>query len=212
MTVSVEWEIKGTEFANCNCIYACPCQFNALPDKGFCEAVAGYQINQGHFGDVRLDGLRAVAIYRWPGAVHEGNGSMQLIIDERADVSQREALVKILSGQDTEDMATMWWIFGAMSPNKHAPVFHPIAFDVDVDARRAQVDVPGLVLLTGEPIRNPITGAEHRVRIDFPQSFEFRLAEIASGTSKTSGPIALDLKDTYGQFAHIHLSHKGRLD
>jgi hypothetical protein len=50
------------------------------------------------------------------------------------------------------------------------------------------------------------------VRIDFPQSFEFRLAEIGSGTSKTNGPIALDLKDTYGQFAHLHLSHKGRLN
>ena len=47
MAVSVEWEIKATEFANCNCIYACPCQFNALPDKGFCEAVAGFQIHQG---------------------------------------------------------------------------------------------------------------------------------------------------------------------
>ncbi len=22
-------------------------------------------------------------------------------------------------------MATVWWIFGAMSPTKHAPVFHP---------------------------------------------------------------------------------------
>jgi hypothetical protein len=64
----------------------------------------------------------------------------------------------------------------------------------------------------GEPIRNPVTGAEHRVRIDFPQSSEFRLAEIGSGTSKTSGPIALDLTSTYGQFAHIHLSRKGRLN
>jgi hypothetical protein len=57
-----------------------------------------------------------------------------------------------------------------------------------------------------------VTGAEHRVRIDFPQSFEFRLAEIGGGASKTSGPIALDLTSTYGQFAHIHLSHKGRLN
>src|SRR6516162_1395581 len=46
MTVSVAWEIKGTEFANCNCAYGCGCQFNALPDKGFCEAVAGYQIHR----------------------------------------------------------------------------------------------------------------------------------------------------------------------
>ena len=49
MAVSVEWEIKDTEFANCNCAYGCGRQFNALPDKGFCEAVAGYQIHQGNF-------------------------------------------------------------------------------------------------------------------------------------------------------------------
>jgi hypothetical protein len=46
----------------------------------------------------------------------------------------------------------------------------------------------------------------------FRRVFEFRLAEIGSDTSKTSGPIALDLTSTYGQFAHIHLSHKGRLN
>jgi len=212
MATSVEWEIKGTEFANCNCIYACPCQFNALPDKGFCEAVARYQIEQGHFGDVRLDGLRAAAMWHWPGAVHEGNGIMQLVIDERANAEQRQALVKILSGQETDEMATVWWVFGAMSPTKHPPVFSPINFDVDVDARRAKLEVPTIIHSTGEPIRNPITGAEHRVRIDFPESFEFRQAEIASGTSKTNGPVALDLKDTYGQFAHIHLSNKGRLN
>ncbi len=212
MSASVEWEIKGTEFANCNCVYACPCQFNALPDKGFCEAVAGYQIDQGHFGDVRLDGLRAAAVYHWPGPVHEGQGSMQLIIDERADARQRDALVKILSGQETEEMATVWWVYGAMSPNKHAPLFHPIALDVDVKARRARLDIPGLVASAGEPIRNPVTGAEHRVRIDFPKSFEFAQAEIGSGTSQTTGAIALDLKSTYGQFAHLHLSHKGRLN
>ena len=212
MSASVEWEIKGTEFANCNCVYACPCQFNALPDKGFCEAVAGYQIDQGHFGDVRLDGLRAAAVYHWPGPVHEGQGSMQLIIDERADARQRDALVKILSGQETEEMATVWWVYGAMSPNKHAPLFHPIALDVDVEARRARLDIPGLVASAGEPIRNPVTGAEHRVRIDFPKSFEFAQAEIGSGTSQTTGAIALDLKSTYGQFAHLHLSHKGRLN
>jgi hypothetical protein len=59
--MSVEWAVQATEFANCNCAYGCGCQFNALPDKGFCEAVAGYQVTQGHFGDVQLDGLRAAA-------------------------------------------------------------------------------------------------------------------------------------------------------
>jgi len=151
-------------------------------------------------------------MYHWPGPVHEGNGSMQIIVDEQADERQREALVRILSGQDTEEMATVWWVFGAMTPTKHPPLFHPITFDVDVDARRGRVEVPGVATIRGEPLRNPVTGAEHRVRIDLPDGFEFRLAEVGSASSKTSGPIALDLKDTYGQFAHLHLSHKGRLN
>jgi hypothetical protein len=41
MTVSVEWEIKGTEFGNCNCIYACPCQFNAATGQGVLRSVHG---------------------------------------------------------------------------------------------------------------------------------------------------------------------------
>jgi hypothetical protein len=66
----------------------------------------------------------------------------------------------------------------------------------DVDARRARLEVPGMVQSSGEPIKNPVTGAEHRVRIDFPESFEFRLAEIGSGTSRTTGAIELDLSRT----------------
>ena len=50
-----------------------------------------------------------------------------------------------------------------------------------------------MVQSSGEPIKNPVTGAEHRVRIDYPESFKFRLAEIGSGTSKTTGAIELDL-------------------
>jgi hypothetical protein len=206
------WEIKGREFTNCNCSYGCPCQFNALPTHGYCCAVAGFQIERGHFGSVRLDGLRAAGIYSWPGAVHLGNGRMQLIVDERADQEQRDALTRIMLGQDTQDMATMWWVFSAMSPNKEETIFASIDFDVDVDSRRGRLVVPDLIESYGEPIRNPVTGDEHRVRIDLPKGFEYRLAEIGSGRSTTTGKIQFDLKDTYGQFARIHLSHAGIVD
>ena len=75
--MAVEWRVKATEFANCNCIYACPCQFNALPTNGNCHAVGAWQIEEGHFGTVRLDGLRAIGLYNYPGPVHEGNGTMR---------------------------------------------------------------------------------------------------------------------------------------
>ena len=56
--MATEWRIKGTELANCNCSYGCPCQFNALPTNGNCHAAGGWEIDEGHFGSVRLDGLQ----------------------------------------------------------------------------------------------------------------------------------------------------------
>jgi hypothetical protein len=211
--MATEWHVKATGLANCNCAYGCPCQFNALPTHGDCRAAIAYGIEEGHFADVKLDGLRAVLLVSWPGAIHEGNGTMQVVIDERADARQREALLKILTGQETDDMATVWWVLAAMSPNKLEPLFQPIEYEVDVDARRGHFRVPGIVETVGEPIRNPVTGAEHRARIDLPHGFEYRLAEMGSGTTRATAAIALPgLENSYAQFAHIHLSNKGVVD
>jgi len=208
--MAVEWRVKGTELANCNCAYGCPCQFNALPTHGDCRAAVGYEIEEGHFGSVRLDGLRAAILISWPGPIHEGNGTMQVIVDERADAAQRDAVVKIMTGAETDDMATVWWVFSAMSPNKLEPLYRPIEYAVDVDARRGHFRVPGIVETVGEPIRNPVTGAEHRVRIDLDGGFEYLVAEMGSATTKATAAIALPgLENTYGQFARIHLSNKG---
>ena len=56
------WEFTGRELVNCTCEYGCPCQFNALPDKGHCYAVAGIQIDEGKHGETALDGLKIGAI------------------------------------------------------------------------------------------------------------------------------------------------------
>jgi hypothetical protein len=206
---NVEWEIKAREFANCNCAYGCPCQFNALPTHGHCRAVVGYEIEEGHFGDIQLGGLRAVYVGKWPGAIHEGNGEMQVIIDERADSDQREALRKILYGEDTDPGTTVWNVFMSMITTVHDPIYADIDFEVDIDARTARLNVPGLIESTGEPIRNPVTGAEHRARINLPDGFEYTVAEMASGTSTATGAVPMELSDSYGQFAHLHLSTHG---
>jgi hypothetical protein len=86
-----------------------------------------------------------------------------------------------------------------MCPNKLEPLFLPIELEIDVDDQRGRLVIPGLVETVGEPIRNPVTGAEHRARIDLPQGFAFRIAEMGSGTTKATGAIKLDLRD-----AHAH--------
>ena len=207
--MNVKWTIKAREFTNCNCAYGCPCQFNALPTHGYCQAVVGMQIDQGYHGDTQLDGLRFAGIFAWPGAIHEGKGQAAVIIEEKATPAQREALLRILSGQDTEPGATIFQVFSTTLEKLHDPIFAHIDFEVDIDARKARLVVPGIIEGHGEPILNPITGAEHRARIDIPNGFEYSIAEVGRGWSKTSHPIQLDLADSYGQFAHVDLCQSG---
>lgn len=203
------WTLKGRELVNCSCDYGCNCQFNGLPDKGHCHAVAGIQIDEGHHGDTRLDGLRVAAIFKWPGAVHEGNGEALAFIDARADDAQREALLRIMSGQDTEPMATMFAVYASTLTTMHEPVFTDIDFEVDVDARRGRLSIKDQVEMAGTPLVNKVTGAESRAQIVLPEGFEYAVADIGSASSTTTGVMALELKDSYGQFAYLHLDNHG---
>lgn len=203
------WTIKAREFTNCNCAYGCPCQFNALPTHGHCQAVVGMEIDRGHHGHTKLDGLRFAGIFSWPGAIHEGKGQVVVIIEERATPAQRDALLRILSGLDTEPGATIFQVFSTTLEKVHDPVFAPIDFEVDIDARKARLMVPGLIEGRGEPILNSVTGVEHRARIDIPDGFEYSIAEMGRGWTKTSGAIPLNLSDSYGQFAHVNLCESG---
>jgi hypothetical protein len=205
----VLWSIRGTHFANCNCDYGCPCQYNALPTTGDCRAVVAWLIDEGHFGDVRLDGLRAVNTYAWPGPIHKGNGEMQSIIDERATEAQAKALVAILQGEGAAPATSMLQIYRAMCVKVHAPLYKAIEIEADVDKRTARLKVAGVVDTTVEPIKNPVTGADHRARIDLPMGKEFRLAEVASGTTKATGAVSLDFVKKHAHLTRDTMTSEG---
>jgi hypothetical protein len=153
--------------------------------------------------------LRGAGIFRWPGPIHEGKGEGFHVIDRRATPAQREALLRILRGEDTEPFATVFSVFSSTCDKMHDPVFADIEFELDIDGRTARAYADGVLEMRGEPIVNPVTGAQHRVRIVQPNGFEFTEAEIGRGWSKTKGPIAYELANTYGQFARIHLCQSG---
>ena len=88
-------------------------------------------------------------------------------------------------------------------------IYAPIELEIDVPARSARVNVPGLVGSRGSPIINPNTGDEHRARINLPNGFEYTVAEMGSGTSKVTAGIELDLSNSYGQFNILHMNQDG---
>lgn len=206
---NTKWEIKGREFIHCNCAYGCPCQFNALPTHGNCKAVLGFEIEEGYHGNTRLDGLKIAGVAAWPGAIHQGKGQIVPIVDERANPAQREALLRIMSGQDTEPGATVFQVFSTTWEKVHDPVFAKIDFAADVDARKGRINVPGYIEARGEPIANPVTGAEHRARINLPSGFEYTTAEIGRGWAKATGPLVFNLDDSHAHFAKLHMTGSG---
>ena len=207
----VDWMIKGPWLTTCNCVVGCPCQFNALPSHGHCRAAVGCQIDKGHFGKVKLDGVRFAGLFAWPGPIHFGGGEAQPIVDATATAEQRAAILTILKGEETEPGATIFNVFAGTFAKVHDPLFLPIDFAVDVDGRLGHVRVAGVLDVTSEPIRNPVTGATHRVRIDMPDGFEYTRAEVALGTTRTGkkAAIALDWKGAHAHLASLHYTQSG---
>jgi hypothetical protein len=206
---NIQWNIRGVSYSNCNCAYGCPCQFNALPTHGHCRADCFVEIEQGHFGDVKLDGLRLGILGKWPGPIHEGKGIYMVVVDERGTPEQRKALEAIALGKETEPMATMYNIFHAMAETVLPTVAKPIEFKLDLDGRTATVRVPGMLDASAEPIKNPMTGAEHRARVTLPNGFEYTEAEYASGSTRATGPIDLDFTGTHAHLNRFHWSTNG---
>lgn len=114
-----------------------PCQFNQPPTHGKCEAMGSMRIDEGHYGDVDLAGLCWVNTFKWPAAIHEGNGTFRSIIDERADDAQRKALDEILHGRATEPGANFLAIFASTMTTVYDPLFLAIEFECDIKSRTA---------------------------------------------------------------------------
>jgi hypothetical protein len=163
-------------------------------------------IRHGHYGETSLDGVKFAAGYWWPGAVHEGNGMMQLAIDEHATPAQRNAIVAIASG--TEGCA-FFEIFSSVVSQTLEPIYTRIHLESDYERRTAMLKVTGLGEFRVEPIRNPVTGKEHRARIDLPNGFEFKVAEMANCVEHraTVGGKQIHNTNSYAGFAHVDWSN-----
>jgi hypothetical protein len=205
-TAKTPWRIVAEETGTCNCAWGCPCQFNALPTYGRCEALVAVHIREGYYGATKLDGLTYAAAYWWPGAVHEGNGIVQFAIDDRATPDQRTALLNITSGKEG---CTLFEIFSSVVSKVLDPVYVPIDLSSDRNNRVAQLKVPGLGEFRVEPIKNPVTGEEHRALIKLPNGFEYKEAEMGNCLENyaTLGDKVISNKNCYAQFAAVDWSN-----
>jgi len=203
------WRIKGDHAGSCNCIWSCPCQFNDLPDKGNCEAVVIWEIRDGHFGETSLDGVRFGFAVHWPGAIHEGNGTRQFVVDEGASEEQRDAILAMGTG---EHGGTYFEVFASVVSDERQPIVAKIDLDVDRESRRGSYRIAGLAEGRIEPIVNPeISPDEHRVRINLPNGFEYKVAEIGNSVAwsvTADAPLSIEHENSYAQMYEFEWSNE----
>ena len=92
-------------------------------------------------------------IFSWPGPIHEGRGQVLPIVDERATPDQRQAVLAIMTGAETEPGATIFNVFAATFEKVHEPVFRRIDFSFDLARREERGEVRhrrGLQAVFGE--------------------------------------------------------------
>src|SRR2546427_11927974 len=93
------YRVKADSIEACNCQHGCNCQFGGYPNEGKCEAIIGFEVKAGRFGNVSLNGLRAVVAFKNPKAIHEGHGPVILFVDDKASQEQVHQFATILSGK-----------------------------------------------------------------------------------------------------------------
>lgn len=84
-----EWSIRAKYTDACSCAPSCPCLFGSEATLGYCEGITLVEIETGHYGDVKLDGVKVLAVYR-------GGTWIKFYVGDEADEAQTEAAVTLL--------------------------------------------------------------------------------------------------------------------
>jgi hypothetical protein len=190
------WMMKGVLIIACNCEYGCPCNVNGRPTTGKCEGGWTWQIEQGKYGEIKLDGLNVGLYANWPAAIHEGNGIATSLVDERADPQQREALSALVEGR----AAGPWAIFRKTFKEVHGP--HVVRYEVQTESRLPTVRGGDKLAIETEWIRNPVTKETTHPRLELPEGLLVKdLALVGSKRFKLdAGEVSYEHSGRYAAF------------
>lgn len=208
--MSDRWLFKSETYDNCNCAINCGCQFNLPSTHGFCQSAFIGRIVEGHFNGMEIAGLNWAGLFKWPGEIADGDGKRQIIIDERADASQRQALETIISGKACKPLSNLFSVFASTCTDFCETLFLPIDLEADLDARTARVEIPGVLKSRAGPKINEFNGEPFHIAIARPKgSFEFTYAEIGLGETRVTGDMAMSYTESWAHFCVHHFDQDG---
>lgn len=133
------WEVSGWFSEACSCDPICPCWLDkGKPTLGYCNSVAVYKIEEGHYGQVRLDDLVVVMALASPEGetFKSGAAKFKLLayyVDESTTQAQRQAIEEIWRNH-------IWSGFKASSGGLKA-----VRVTADIKPDYAKVSIPNVL-------------------------------------------------------------------
>jgi hypothetical protein len=112
---------------------------------------------------------------KFPKAIHEGNGTAQLFVTNKASQDQTQALISIVSGQAKGDGP--FALFAGTFKYFLEPQF--VDINAKIDGKKSSFSVPGVMDVQIESFTNPVTGDEQDTKVQLPKGFIWKLAEAA---------------------------------
>jgi hypothetical protein len=113
-----------------------------------------------------------------------------------------------MSGKHSAE-GTIFHIVSLIVTKMLDPIFAAIDLKFDYDKRRARLSIPGVLETDVEPIKNPVTGAEHRIQVVMPDGFEHRVGEIAHATIDSTAGIKFNVPKGHATLAHVEQTPAG---
>lgn len=178
-----QWQLSGDWFDVCSCSMPCPCEFAQPPTGNHCQGVLAYHVREGHYGDVRLDGLNLVALGEFEGNIWDGaKVALGIFLDDRAHEAQQQALQAIFGGE-----AGGWPAqFAATVGDLRGMELRPITVEVSDDLSRFSVEVSGRVRAVAEALTGPTTPEGKRVQLLNPPGSEVGPGQVATWAVATT--------------------------
>jgi hypothetical protein len=196
------WFLKGATIGACNCEWGCPCSFDARPTDGYCEGMDMLVVREGRYGAVDLTGVVYGSAARFPGAVHEGNGTLVYFVGERATPAQRAALETLFAGGG---VGLPFDIFAAVTTTRLPTLYVPIAVKLAGIRSTVAVGDGTAYRLALSRIKNPVTGDEEEIYLEKPTGFTWQRGELGMTTAMRLAVdgLAFDHTGQYAEYAEF---------
>ena len=192
--------LKGTLLGACNCDWGCPCNFEAPPSPGFCEGMYVWHLERGHYAGATVDGSTFIMYNKFPGAVHEGNATTVVMIDEQVPLERRPVIESLI--QEVAPFS----IFMDLTSNFLG--FRYVPINLRLEGIRSGLTIPDIFELQLAPMNNPVTGDDELATLSKPTGFTSTVQELCSAEThrfKNEG-IWFDHSGKYGEFSPFEYS------